>query len=234
LLRRRATGATLRELAADCGVAHTTLGRYFGRPGIAKQVKEIRGSERQAAAARRSEERELLRKVREAVKAEAELEQQLAVRRSMLAARRAARGRPRSDEAAWLDERDERELTRADRGSGTIDLAAEAVAAGGGLQEVVEATGLRTLANVGRLIDPAILLAASKNDAIAKALAGPVREPPRRLVPDAELLPRRAAGQSLRQLAADYGVTHTTLGRYFQRPEVTKQLHEARRNVPTE
>ena len=84
------------------------------------------------------------------------------------------------------------------------------------------------------MIDPAILLGAIKNDAAAKALAGPVREPLRRHVPDAELIRRPAAGESRRQLAPDYGMAHTTLGRYFQRPEVTKQLHEARRNVPTE
>jgi hypothetical protein len=33
----------------------------------------------------------------------------------------------------------------------------------------------------------------------------------------------------LRQLAPDYGVNHTTLSRYFQRSEVTKQLRHARR-----
>ena len=49
----------------------------------------------------------------------------------------------------------------------------------------------------------------------------------RRLVLDAELIRRRAAGETLRELAPDYGVTHTTLGRYFQRPEVRKQLKEA-------
>jgi hypothetical protein len=229
LLRRRASGATLRELAADYKVAHTTLGRYFGRPGIARDVKAVRRSERQAAAARRAERRELLAKVREDAKAQAQLEQQLAVRQTMLAADRAARGRPRCDYAAWLDERDARQpLRRAELGTGADAQAAEAVAAGGGLQEVVEATGLRTLTNVGRLIDPAILLGAIKNDAAAKAPAGPVPQPLRRLVPDAALLRRRAAGESLRQLAPDYGVAHTTLSRYFQRPDIQKQLHETR------
>jgi hypothetical protein len=42
----------------------------------------------------------------------------------------------------------------------------------------------------------------------------------RRLVPDAELVQRRAGGATLRELAADYGVAHTTLGRYFTRPEI--------------
>jgi hypothetical protein len=40
----------------------------------------------------------------------------------------------------------------------------------------------------------------------------------RRLVPDPELIRRRAAGEPLRGLASDYGVAHTTLGRYFVRP----------------
>jgi hypothetical protein len=46
----------------------------------------------------------------------------------------------------------------------------------------------------------------------------------RRLVPDAELIRRRAAGEPLRELASDYDVAHTTLGRYFERPEVAKQI----------
>ena len=50
----------------------------------------------------------------------------------------------------------------------------------------------------------------------------------RKLVPDAELIRRRAAGEPLRELASDYDVEHTTLGRYFKRPEVAKQLAAAR------
>jgi hypothetical protein len=49
----------------------------------------------------------------------------------------------------------------------------------------------------------------------------------RKLVPDAELIHRRAAGEPLRELASAYGVAHTTLSRYFERPEVSKQLKEA-------
>ena len=37
----------------------------------------------------------------------------------------------------------------------------------------------------------------------------------RRLVPDPALFRRRAAGETLRQLAADYSVSHTTLGRFL-------------------
>ncbi len=33
----------------------------------------------------------------------------------------------------------------------------------------------------------------------------------------------------MRRIAADYGVAHTTLYRYFQRPEVARQLRQAAR-----
>ena len=49
----------------------------------------------------------------------------------------------------------------------------------------------------------------------------------RQLEPDAELIRRRAAGETLREIAPDYAVVHTTLSRYFARPEVAKQLKQA-------
>ncbi len=49
----------------------------------------------------------------------------------------------------------------------------------------------------------------------------------RQLAPDAELIRRRAAGATFRELAPDYDVSHTTLSRYFARPEVSKQLKRA-------
>ena len=76
----------------------------------------------------------------------------------------------RSDYEAWLDERDARTpLTRADLHSANDDMAASAVAAGGGMQAVIDATGLRTLENVVSLIDPAILKQALDNDVLAQA-----------------------------------------------------------------
>ena len=56
----------------------------------------------------------------------------------------------------------------------------------------------------------------------------------RRLVPDRELFRRRAAGETLRALASDYGVRHTTLGRYFSRPESRRQLKQAGQLVRAE
>jgi hypothetical protein len=56
----------------------------------------------------------------------------------------------------------------------------------------------------------------------------------RRLVPDQELIRRRAAGEPLRELASDYDVAHTTLGRYFERPELAKQVREAAKQLRAE
>jgi transcriptional regulator with XRE-family HTH domain len=234
LVRRRAAGETLRELAAGYGVSHTTLGRYFARPEIARQLKEagrLVRRERQTAAARRAAERRLEGEVRRQAKEQVarERERRLGAARAMLGASRpGVRRRRRSAYEAWLDEHDARQpLTRADLRSRSDELAAHTVAAGGGVQVVIEATGLRTRENVLRLIDPVILVEALDNDA-ATAVAEPVRERLRRLVPDPELVRRRAAGVSLRRIAADYGVAHTTLYRYFQRPEVARQLRQAK------
>lgn len=49
----------------------------------------------------------------------------------------------------------------------------------------------------------------------------------RKLEPDAALFRRRAAGEPLRQLAADYGVAHTALSRFFVRPEAIRELRHA-------
>ena len=80
--------------------------------------------------------------------------------------RLSSRRRPRSGYEAWLDERDARRppLTRAELHSENDEIAAGVVAAGGGIQEVIDATGLRTLENVVGLIDPAIIKQAFDND----------------------------------------------------------------------
>ena len=88
LVQRRAAGATLRELAPEYGVAHTTLGRNFARPEVARQLREagrLVGRERRAAAERWAAERRLEREVRRQAKEQVALE-------GRLRAARAARG----------------------------------------------------------------------------------------------------------------------------------------------
>jgi hypothetical protein len=85
------------------------------------------------------------------------------------------RPRARSDFEAWLVVRDARRpLTRADLHSQNDETAARVVADGGGMQAVIEATGLRTRENVVRLIDPAILRQALDNDVLEQAQPPPV------------------------------------------------------------
>jgi hypothetical protein len=56
----------------------------------------------------------------------------------------------------------------------------------------------------------------------------------RRLEPDAELVRRRAEGETFRELCGDFGVSHTTLSRYFARPTVARQVSWARQLVRAE
>ena len=172
LYRRRAAGEALRTLALDYDVAHTTLSRHFARPQAATQLKQaerLLRAERRAQAARRSAERRFERDVRRKAKEQAALERE----RARLAARPAnsAGRRPlRSAYAAWLDARDARlPLSRSDLYSQSDDTAARVVAAGGGIEQVLEATGLRTRDNLLRSIDPAILKRALDNDAARAA-----------------------------------------------------------------
>jgi len=179
LIRRRAAGEPLRELASDYHVAHTTLGRYFERPEVRKQLKQaseqLRAGQRAAAARRSAElrqEQEVRRKAREQAAAGREQARRARAALGEITSRRRS---ARSEYAAWLDERDAREpLARADLHSRNDEMAAEAVALGGGMQEVIEATGLRTRENVLGLIDPVILAHALDNDALAQAQPPPV------------------------------------------------------------
>lgn len=171
LIRRRAADEPLRELASDYNVAHTTLGRFFERPDVARQLRqarqELRAGER-ALANRRSAERRLELEIRRKAKEQAatELEQ---ARAGAGITEHARRRRPRTGYEGWLDERDARvPWTRADLHSTHDQTAARIVAEGGGIQAIIEATDLRSLDNVTRSIDPAILAQAYDNDAIAK------------------------------------------------------------------
>ena len=171
LIRRRAADEPLRELASDYNVAHTTLGRFFERPDVARELRqarqELRAGER-AHASRRSAERRLEQEIRRKAKEQAAAELGQA-RAAEGMTERARRRRPRTDYEAWLDERDARvPWTRADLHSGHDQTAARIVAEGGGIQAIIDATDLRSLDNVVRSIDPAILTQAYDNDAIAK------------------------------------------------------------------
>jgi hypothetical protein len=172
LIRRRAAGDSLRALALEYGVTHTTLLRYFDRPDVAQQLKlserQLRAEQR-AAVDRCAAERRLKGEVRRMA-----LEQAARERKEARARRRAAlettSRRPSSEYAAWLDERDARTpLTRADLHSPNDEIAAGVVAEGGGMQAVIDATGLRTLENVVNLIDRAILKQALDNDVLEQA-----------------------------------------------------------------
>ena len=179
LIKRRAAGEPLRDLALDYDVAHTTLLRYFERPDVAMQVKlaerQLR-AERRVATDRHAAERRLEREVRrKAIEQAARERKEARVARTAMLETTSRRRVARSGHEAWLDERDARTpLTRADLHSANDDMADSAVAAGGGMQAVIDATGLRTRENVVSLIDPAILKQALNNDVLAQAAHPPV------------------------------------------------------------
>jgi hypothetical protein len=138
LLRRRAAGEPLQQLAGDYDVAHSTLCRYFARPVVKEQLKKVgrhlRAEQRQLTirrAAERRLERHVRRKAEEQSAAEAEQERRYRAHFAAWTSGRRARG---SGYPAWLDERDAPRAppARADRHS-TYDKEAErTVIAGGG------------------------------------------------------------------------------------------------------
>ncbi len=178
LIRRRAAGEPLRPLAADYDVAHTTLLDYFERPEVAREIKQAEKqlrAERRAATDRRATARRLEQEVRRKAREQAAREREDARRANAVVREIASRRhRSRSDYALWLDERDARQPpTRADLHSQSDEIAAGVVAAGGGMQDVIDATDLRTLENVVGLIDPAILKDAYDNDLLRRAQPPP-------------------------------------------------------------
>jgi hypothetical protein len=56
----------------------------------------------------------------------------------------------------------------------------------------------------------------------------------RKLSPDEALFRRRASDEPLRELARDYDVEHTTLSRYFARPEAARELKRVKRLIQAE
>ena len=174
-------------------------------------------------------ERHVRRKADEQAAAEAEQSRHYRVNLASWNSRGRTSG---SGYPAWLDERDAPRLppTRADRHS-TYDKEAErTVSAGGGIQALLATTELPTLEAAADSIDPEILIKAFDNDALERGqpqpLAATLRPRLRKLVPDTHLLRRRAAGEPLRMLASDYAVAHTTLARFFARPEIKQQLRQ--------
>jgi hypothetical protein len=184
LYRRRVQGETLRELAVDYGVSHTTLSRHLAGPNakatlraarvaLRLEEEERRKAERAAArqaAAQRSASRPLEDlDANEAPHTRADVESPPALRGGG-AAPGLMDDRPSrrwgSEYANWLDDRDHgRPLTRRELWSTNDELAAEVTTAGGGLVAVIEVTRLNTEANVRRLIDPEIVERADENDA---------------------------------------------------------------------
>jgi hypothetical protein len=230
LFDRFLAGESSRSLGRDYHVAHTTILRSMRRPEAAEGLRAARrrlGEQRQARAAERTEKREAEADVRRRACEEARLDRELeAWYRSATPLARA------SEYEVWLDQREApRYLSSKDRVSVNDELGEKVVSAGGGVEEVIEATGLRTWQNVYRLVNPQILVRAMAN----KHRCGPTGQLPterlRRLRPDAALITQRAAGATLRTLASQYGVTHTTLSRYFRRRMVASELRSQRRKL---
>lgn len=135
----------------------------------------------------------------------------------------------RSGYEGWLDEHDgPRGSSSRSRYSASDDMAEKVVEAGGGIEQVIDATGLDRK-NALRNIDPQILVLALANDTKSPANARPDGRGLRRLVPTSELIRRRASGETVRSLAGDFGVSHTTLSRYFNREVVAKQVRAQQR-----
>lgn len=148
--------------------------RSFGTPQARQQLR----AEDRALASRHSAERRLQQEVRRKAKEQAAAEREQAGRvRAALAERTSRRPRARSSYEAWLDERDARvPFTRADLHSQHDVTALRVVGEGGGIQAVIDATDLRSLDNVVRLIDPEILTRAYDNDALARRSLRPISE----------------------------------------------------------
>jgi lambda repressor-like predicted transcriptional regulator len=222
LFDRRVAGESLRALARDYGVEHSTLMDFFRRPdgvlGLEEAHRRLQGARRAGKATERELQQNVRKRAREDMKHD---------RRLKAWARRRTR---RSDYEGWLDERDgPRGLSSRERFSVNDDLAEAVVEAGGGVEQVIDVTGLRTRENALHGVDPQIMRSALANDAKFPSNARPDDLGLRRLVPDSELIRRGAAAESLRSIAADYGVSHTTILRYFKRPEVSKQLLRTQR-----
>ena len=200
LFDRIAAGESVRSVARERGIAHSTLLRGLrtaeGAAGLrtAKQCLRLERKRRSAEGAKeRRIEKELPRRAREQAARDREVGTQT--------------GTPE-----WKIRVSQNDV-----------LAAEAVAAGGGIQELIEATCLRTRLQVYELIDPQIVQSAREHDR-SRPKALPAVGSSRGFIPGPALIARRAAGESFRRLAADSPVSPSTLCRAFGRPEVEKEV----------
>jgi hypothetical protein len=222
LYDRCVAGESLHSLAPDYGVVHSTLSRHFRKPEAVLELREARRRLQAERRARRAEERSLEQEVRSRAREDAEHDRQLEAWK---------RHRPRrSGYAGWLDAHDApRGLHSRARYSESDHVAETVVAAGGGVEQIIDATPLRGRENILRNIDAQIMRRGVENDSKFPANARPDDSGLRKFQPDSELIRRRAGGEAFRSLAADYGVSHTTLSRYFRRAAVAKQLRGQRR-----
>jgi hypothetical protein len=220
LYDRRVNGEPLRGLALDYGVTHTTLLRHFRRSDAKVELREARRRFDAERKARQERLRRLKHDVQRRAREDKERDRQLA----------AWRPSNQPGYLGWLDDRDApKGLSSRERFSMSDDLAEPIVEAGGGVEQVIDATGLRTPENVLRNVDSQTMRRAIANDLKFPSNARPDTRGLRRLAPDSELIRRRAAKESVRSIAADYGVSHTTILRYFERPPVAKQLLRTQR-----
>jgi hypothetical protein len=169
LIRRRAAGEPLRQLAGDYGVAHTTVGRYFARPQVKTELAQARRQLRAEQGHLASEWRRLEREVRGRANEQAAREREQQKRFQLAWAEYRSRWRPPRDQyETVLNEHDAPRLppTRADEHNTFDEIAKRVVAAGGGTQAVIDANELRTLKQAVEMIDPAILTQAFANDAL--------------------------------------------------------------------
>jgi hypothetical protein len=183
------------------------------------ELRRRQQAERRALREQRAKERRAEKQLRARARAEAKLD------RAHEAWRRSAKPWRRSEEEVWLDERDAPPgVPSWKRWSINDEEAEKAVAAGGGIEDVRQATGFRTRLAVYESIDPQIVVRALRNDRRRQRTTQLPTSGLRRLKPDPALISQRAAGKPLRQLAVEYGVSHTTLSRYFRRDEAKRLL----------
>jgi hypothetical protein len=221
LFDRRVAGESLRVLAPDYGVVHSTLSDFFRRPEAVLGLREARFRLQEERKARHAEERRLKQEMQKRAQEDKEHDRRLEAW--------ASRRPRRAGYEGWLDEREApRGLSSRDRFSASDDLAEAVIDAGGGLEQVIDATGLSP-ENALSNIDFQLMRRALANDTKFPSNARPDARRLRRLAPDSELIRRGAAKEPLRSIAADYAVSHTTIVRYFERPAVAKQLRRAQR-----